>query len=104
MALSEDEHFLATGCDSGIVNIYDASKLRRDNSRTPQPLKCVKNLLTPVTSLEFNPSSEALLMASKYKPEAVKMVSTLGNLVALEFECSPESRTECTTEFLGTPP
>lgn len=77
MALSEDERFLATGCDSGIVNIYDASKLRSESSRTPQPLKCVKNLLTPVTTLEFNPSSEALLMASRYKQEAVKMVRTL---------------------------
>ena len=64
-----------TGCDSGIVNIYDAAKLRSEMSRTPQPLKCVKNLVTPVTTLEFNPSSETLLMASKYKPEAVKMVS-----------------------------
>ena len=77
MALSENERFLATGCDSGIVNLYDATKLRSGTSRTPQPLKCAKNLVTPVTTLEFNPSSEALLMASKYKQEAVKMVSRI---------------------------
>ncbi|XP_003739941.1 uncharacterized protein LOC100900194 [Galendromus occidentalis] len=74
MALSPDESFIATGCDSGIVNLYDASKLRIDNSRTPQPLKSAKNLVTPITSLEFNPSNEAILMASKYKPEALKIL------------------------------
>ncbi|XP_022688221.1 U3 small nucleolar RNA-associated protein 18 homolog [Varroa jacobsoni] len=83
LALSADERFLATGCDSGIVNVYDAQYLLkgRDASRTPKPLKCVKNIVTPVTSLAFNESSEILLIASRYKPEAVKMVHT-GSLTA----------------------
>lgn len=79
MALSPDERFLATGCDSGIVNVYDGQDLLkgRESSRTPKPLKCLKNIVTPVTSLTFNPSSEILLAASRYKPEAVKMVRLL---------------------------
>ncbi|OQR68775.1 hypothetical protein BIW11_12688 [Tropilaelaps mercedesae] len=83
LALSPDERLLATGCNSGIVNVYNVEQLLkgREASRTPKPLKCVKNIVTPLTTLAFNPSSEILLAASRYKPEAVKMVHT-GTLTA----------------------
>lgn len=41
---------------------------------SPKPLKAVMNLVTAVTSLSFNPTSEILATASKKLDDAVKLV------------------------------
>lgn len=57
---------------AGVVNIYSQEACLA--SANPRPLKSVMNLLTSVTSLTFNPSSEILAVASRAEDEAVRLV------------------------------
>ncbi|XP_062263874.1 U3 small nucleolar RNA-associated protein 18 homolog isoform X2 [Platichthys flesus] len=72
IAASRNGQYLACGSQSGVVNIYSQEACL--NSANPKPLKAVMNLLTSVTSLTFNPTSEILAMASRAEDEAVKLV------------------------------
>ncbi|XP_037506758.2 U3 small nucleolar RNA-associated protein 18 homolog [Rhipicephalus sanguineus] len=72
LAASPNGQFLASGSDSGVVNVYETSKLLE--TRYPAPLKEIMNLTTEVTHLKFNCTSELLAMSSSFKPNAVKMV------------------------------
>ncbi|GFS96491.1 u3 small nucleolar RNA-associated protein 18 homolog [Nephila pilipes] len=72
IALSPNDQFLATGSDSGVVNVYDNSTLYDTSS--PQPKKVFKNLTTEITNLKFNCTSEILAMSSSFKADAVKLV------------------------------
>ncbi|XP_050040104.1 U3 small nucleolar RNA-associated protein 18 homolog isoform X2 [Dermacentor andersoni] len=72
LAASPNGQFLASGSDSGVVNVYETSKLFE--TRFPAPLKEIMNLTTEVTQLKFNCTSELLAMSSSFKPNAVKMV------------------------------
>ncbi|XP_015120662.1 U3 small nucleolar RNA-associated protein 18 homolog [Diachasma alloeum] len=72
VAVSPSGQFLATGSKQGVVNIYDTKTVM--GSRFPQPLKIVLNLVTPITSLKFNPTSEILAMASQFKENAFRMI------------------------------
>ncbi|XP_074552705.1 U3 small nucleolar RNA-associated protein 18 homolog [Halichoeres trimaculatus] len=69
---SRNGRYLACGSQSGIVNIYSQEACL--NSANPKPLKAIKNLLTPATSLTFNTSSEILAMASRAEDEAVRLL------------------------------
>jgi len=69
LALSGDDQYLATGSSSGVVNLY---KLPCDIN--PKPEKTILNLLTTVSKLSFNKSSNILAMASNQKNDAVKLV------------------------------
>lgn len=71
IALSPNNQYLACGSSSGIVNIYDTADLTKD---TPLPVKVLDKLVTSVTSLTFNPSSELLAMGSHFKENAFKLV------------------------------
>ncbi|KAK1875619.1 U3 small nucleolar RNA-associated protein 18 like [Dissostichus eleginoides] len=72
IAASRDGRYLACGSQSGVVNVYSQEACLRSDK--PRPLKAVMNLLTPVTALTFNPSSEILAMASRSEDKAVRMV------------------------------
>ncbi|XP_061740815.1 U3 small nucleolar RNA-associated protein 18 homolog [Nerophis ophidion] len=72
IATSSNGHYLACGSQAGVVNIYSQEACL--NSANPRPLKAVMNLLTSVTSLTFNPTSEILAMASRAEDEAVRLV------------------------------
>lgn len=63
---------LLLSSQAGVVNIYSQEACL--TSANPKPLKSVMNLLTSVTSLTFNPSSEILAMASRAEDEAVRLV------------------------------
>jgi len=65
-------HYLATGSSSGVVNIYSLPSLR--SSSKPKPEKILLNLTTVVEVMKFNPSGEALVMASTAKEGAVRIV------------------------------
>lgn len=88
ITISSSGQFLATGSKQGVVNIYETSSVLQ--SRYPKPLKIILNLVTPITSLKFNPTSEILAMASEYKENAFKMVHLPSLTVFSNF---PTSRT-----------
>lgn len=62
---------LATGSGEGIVNIYEISRL---TTKDPTPVKVLSNLVTKITNLKFNASSEILAAVSQDHPNAVKLV------------------------------
>lgn len=72
LAASPNGQLLATGSDSGVVNVYESSALLGD--RNPTPIKEIMNLTTEVTQLKFNFTSELLVMNSSHKPSGTKMV------------------------------
>ena len=72
IAISASGQYLATGSKQGVVNVYDTnSVLQKDN---PTPLKILLNLVTSITSLKFNPTSEILAIASSKKANAFKLM------------------------------
>lgn len=72
IATSSSGQFIATGSKQGVVNIYDTNAVL--GSENPQPLKMITNLVTSITSLKFNPTSEILACASSKKKNAFKLV------------------------------
>ncbi|EFN70812.1 U3 small nucleolar RNA-associated protein 18-like protein [Camponotus floridanus] len=72
LAVSPSGQFIATGSAQGVVNLYDSKAVLENQS--PTPLKIVMNLVTSVTSLKFNPTSEILSAASVDKHNAFKML------------------------------
>lgn len=72
LAISPNGQFIATGSAQGVINLYNTKTVLQD--RNPTPLKIVMNLVTSVTSLKFNPTSEILTAASVEKYNAFKMV------------------------------
>jgi len=70
LALSGDDQYLAAGSSSGVVNLY---KLPCDVN--PKPEKTILNLVTSVSKLSFNKSSDILAMVSNQKNDAVRLVN-----------------------------
>ena len=70
IAVSPNNNEIACGSYSGIVNMYDNSCL---SHKQPNVTKSLKNLQTPVTSLEFNSTSEILAMASNAITNAIRL-------------------------------
>jgi len=70
--LSFNDNYLAVGGLNGIVDIYDrdakSAKLNKN------PLKEVQNLTTSITNLEFNNKGEMMVIASKWKKNAIRIV------------------------------
>lgn len=72
LAVSPSDAYLACGSSSGVVNIYDGPSVF--SSAAPRPIKVALNLVTQITSLKFNATSEVLAMASNEKDNAVKLM------------------------------
>ncbi|KAG5344648.1 UTP18 protein, partial [Acromyrmex charruanus] len=72
LAVSPSGQFVATGSAQGVVNLYDMKTVLEDQS--PAPLKIWMNLVTSVTSLKFNLTSEILTAASVDKYNAFRMM------------------------------
>ncbi|KAK4898285.1 U3 snoRNP protein [Elasticomyces elasticus] len=76
------DRWCAVGSSSGIVNIYDRRVWLAGGGgetgdvfpRTPKPTKTLAHLTTPTSSLTFSPDGQLLVMASKWKRDAVKLV------------------------------
>ncbi|KAK9499930.1 hypothetical protein O3M35_002866 [Rhynocoris fuscipes] len=66
--------YLAAGSSSGVVNVYDRRALLTRAERSPTPLKAIMNLVTPVSQLAFNHSSQLLAITSNEKENALKLV------------------------------
>lgn len=71
-AISPNGQFLATGSREGVVNLYDINTVLKE--KVPVPLKVILNLVTSITGLKFNPTSEILAMSSDKKANAFKML------------------------------
>ncbi|XP_038613323.1 U3 small nucleolar RNA-associated protein 18 homolog [Tachyglossus aculeatus] len=72
IALSRNGQYVACGSSSGVVNVYTQEACLRDAN--PKPVRAIMNLVTPATSLAFNPTTEILAIASNEANEGLKMV------------------------------
>ena len=73
IAISNNNQYLATGCKSGIVNIYNVNDTFKTNK--PKPIKSLMNLTTPCTQLKFNCNGEILATCSSHAENALKLVN-----------------------------
>ncbi|XP_006889521.1 PREDICTED: U3 small nucleolar RNA-associated protein 18 homolog [Elephantulus edwardii] len=72
IATSRNGQYVACGSNCGVVNIYNQESCLQE--RSPKPIKAIMNLVTGVTSLTFNPTTEILAIASEKMREAVRLV------------------------------
>lgn len=77
-ALSATESHLAVGSSSGVVNLYDR---RGAKFMEGLPEKSLLNLTTSVDGVSFNSSSELLLMHSRWKKDALRLVHVASKTV-----------------------
>ncbi|KAK7823206.1 hypothetical protein U0070_027413 [Myodes glareolus] len=75
IAVSKNGQYVACGSKSGVVNIYSQDSCLQQTN--PKPIKAIMNLVTGVTSLTFNPTTEILAVASRKMKEAIRLVITL---------------------------
>ncbi|KAF2272133.1 WD40 repeat-like protein [Westerdykella ornata] len=87
------DRWVAVGSSSGVVNVYDrrawmeevhsskdakaATTAAADNGNLPthpKPLRALSNLVTPISHLAFSPDGQILLMASRWKQNALRLV------------------------------
>ncbi|KAJ3321045.1 U3 snoRNP protein [Blyttiomyces sp. JEL0837] len=71
ISVSPDNSFIATGSNTGVVNVYNSSHAL-SNPR-PTPSRSIMNLTTSISQLTFHPSSQALLLASRAKKDAMRI-------------------------------
>ncbi|XP_005890321.1 U3 small nucleolar RNA-associated protein 18 homolog [Bos mutus] len=69
---SRNGQYVACGSNCGVVNIYNQDSCLQETN--PKPIKAIMNLVTGVTSLTFNPTTEILAIASANMKEAVRLV------------------------------
>jgi len=74
IAASPNGRLLACGSNTGVVNIYDVDQVKSSNM--PKAMKAVMNLVTSVSSLKFNATSEILCLLSDQKEDAIKLFHT----------------------------
>ncbi|XP_059127515.1 U3 small nucleolar RNA-associated protein 18 homolog isoform X1 [Peromyscus eremicus] len=72
IATSKNGQYVACGSKSGVVNIYSQDSCLQQTN--PKPIKAIMNLVTGVTCLAFNPTTEILAVASRKMKEAVRLV------------------------------
>nr|XP_036854892.1 U3 small nucleolar RNA-associated protein 18 homolog [Manis javanica] len=72
IATSRNGQYVACGSNCGVVNIYNQDSCLQEAN--PKPIKAIMNLVTGVTSLAFNPTTEILAVASEKMKEAVRLV------------------------------
>ncbi|XP_004395270.1 PREDICTED: U3 small nucleolar RNA-associated protein 18 homolog isoform X2 [Odobenus rosmarus divergens] len=72
IATSRNGQYVACGSNCGVVNIYNQDSCLQETN--PKPIKAIMNLVTGVTSLTFNPTTEILAIASEEMKEAVRLV------------------------------
>jgi U3 small nucleolar RNA-associated protein 18 len=87
------DRWVAVGSSSGIVNIYDRREWSTNNTRqqqpqpssssaaahtsipgTPTPLRTLTQLTTPTSHLRFSPDGQMLVMASRWKKDALRLI------------------------------
>lgn len=68
--------WLAIGSSSGIVNLYDRTAWKDSDSipSRPKPIRAFDHLTTPSSHIQFSPDGQLLLLASRWKRDALKLV------------------------------
>ncbi|GAM29202.1 hypothetical protein SAMD00019534_123780 [Acytostelium subglobosum LB1] len=72
-ALSPNGTYLATGSESGMINIYNTKQCFE--SASPSPLKVIRSVLYPITTLVYDARSKYLLAASAHEDGIVRLIS-----------------------------
>ncbi|XP_071446530.1 U3 small nucleolar RNA-associated protein 18 homolog isoform X2 [Hetaerina americana] len=88
LAVAPSGRFIACGCPSGNVNLYDrdeAFKPAINGPSRPTPICTISNLVTPITSLKFDPSSELLFLSSSEKAHAARLFHMPSRTVFINF-------------------
>lgn len=83
------DRWIAVGSSSGVVNVYDrrewaaayaaqSSTSTKENEespipRNPKPVRGLDQLTTPVSHLVFSPDGQVLVMASRWKRDALRL-------------------------------
>lgn len=80
------DRWVAVGSSSGVVNVYDrrewaaaygqAPKDKKAESaipRNPKPVRGLDQLTTPISHLVFSPDGQMLVMASRWKRDALRL-------------------------------
>ena len=70
--LTYNDNYLASGGLNGIVNLYDRDLKTKKLNKSP--LKEFQNLTTSITELELNKKGEMMVIASKWKKNAIRIV------------------------------
>ena len=83
IAVSPNNRYIATGSDSGVVNVYERQTAL--NSTRPKPERIVLNLTTSIGQVKFNPTSELLAMSSELKENALKLLHVPSRTVFANF-------------------
>jgi U3 small nucleolar RNA-associated protein 18 len=83
---------LACGSTNGVVNVYDLDVIE-SNNRHPKPLGSIMNLTTTTTNLQFSYDGKLLALASKEKPNAMRMVHVESLSVYQHFPYKPSANT-----------
>lgn len=68
------DRWIAVGSSSGIVNIYDRRTWGSLIPTIPKPVRAFDQLTTPTSHLEFSPDGQVLVMASRWKRDALRLV------------------------------
>jgi len=89
ITVANNSQYIATGCKSGVVNIYNYDEALK--SQNPKPLKSFMNLTTPCTSLKFNCSSEILATCSSHAENAFKLIHVSSLSVFSNFPSQQEA-------------
>lgn len=68
------DRFIVVGSQAGIVNIYDRSSWRAGAVlERPKPIKVLDQLVTPISHLCFSPDGQMVVMASRWKRDALRL-------------------------------
>lgn len=70
------DRWLAVGSSSGIVNVYDRKAWSRAQDRlprAPKPTRAFDHLTTTITNLAFSPDGQLLVLASRFKRDALRL-------------------------------
>jgi WD40 repeat protein len=71
------DRWVVLGSSSGIVNIYDRRPWVENGINIPdrpEPTKRLMQLTTPTSCLEFSPDGQLLVMASRWKRDALRLI------------------------------
>jgi len=69
------DRWAVVGSQSGIVNVYDRSAWKAGAvPERPVPTRALGQLTTPVSCLEVSPDGQMLVMASRWKRDALRLV------------------------------
>lgn len=74
------DRWVAVGSSSGVVNIYDRREWSGQGQggegvpRTPTPVRALDQLTTPISHIVFAPDGQFLVVASRWKRDALRLV------------------------------